>query len=60
MSHFLIAPVARMELDEIWDYYAIEPQNPDAADRIREMNDESPLHSQIQSRHFFVHLRKWA
>ena len=36
MSDFLIAPVARMELDEIWEYYAIELQNPDAADRIRD------------------------
>jgi plasmid stabilization system protein ParE len=36
MSEFLIAPVARLELDEIWEYYAIELQNPDAADRIRD------------------------
>jgi hypothetical protein len=33
MSDFLIAPVTHMELDEIWKYYAIELQNPDAADR---------------------------
>ena len=31
MSDFLIAPAARIELDEIWDYYALELQNPDAA-----------------------------
>jgi hypothetical protein len=36
MSDFLIAPVARMELDQIWEYYAIELQNPDAADRKRQ------------------------
>ncbi len=36
MSEFLIAPAACNELDEIWDYYAIELQNPDAADRIRD------------------------
>ena len=36
MSDFLIAPAARSELDEIWDYYAVELQNPDAADRIRD------------------------
>jgi toxin ParE1/3/4 len=36
MSDFLIAPVARMDLDEIWEYYAIELQNPGAADRIRD------------------------
>jgi toxin ParE1/3/4 len=36
MSDFLIAPAARIELDEIWDYYARELQNPDAADRIRD------------------------
>src|SRR5580698_2177024 len=36
MSDYLIAPAACNELDEIWDYYAIELQNPDAADRIRD------------------------
>ena len=36
MSGFLIAPAARIELDEIWDYYAVELQNPDAADGIRD------------------------
>jgi plasmid stabilization system protein ParE len=36
MSDFLIAPAARVELDEIWNYYAIELQNPDVADRIRD------------------------
>ena len=34
MSEYLIAPAACNELDEIWDYYATELQNPDAADRI--------------------------
>ena len=36
MSDFLIAPAARFDLDEIWNYHAIELQNPDAADRIRD------------------------
>jgi toxin ParE1/3/4 len=36
MSDFLIAPAARVELEEIWDYYALELQNPDAADGIRD------------------------
>jgi toxin ParE1/3/4 len=36
MSDFLIAPAASIELDEIWDYYALELQNPEAADRIRD------------------------
>jgi len=36
MSAFLIAPAARTELEEIWDYYAVELQNPDVADRIRD------------------------
>ena len=36
MSDLLIAPAARVELDEIWDYYALELQNPDVADRIRD------------------------
>jgi plasmid stabilization system protein ParE len=36
MSDFVIAPAAAVELDEIWDYYAIEAQNPDAADRVIE------------------------
>ena len=36
MSDFLIAPAACSELDEIWYYYAVELQNPDAADRIRD------------------------
>ena len=36
MSGFVIAPVALGELDEIWDYYATQLQNPDAADRIRD------------------------
>jgi plasmid stabilization system protein ParE len=34
MSDFIIAPAARSDLDEIWEYYAIEVKNPDAADRI--------------------------
>jgi toxin ParE1/3/4 len=36
MSDYVIAPVARFDLDEIWIYYAIDLQNPDAADRIRD------------------------
>jgi toxin ParE1/3/4 len=36
MSDFLIAPAARIELNQIWDYYALELQNPDAADRVRD------------------------
>lgn len=36
MSDFVIAPAACIDLDEIWDYYALELQNPDAADRIRD------------------------
>ena len=34
MSDFLIAPAASNELDQIWEYYAIELRNPDAADRV--------------------------
>jgi toxin ParE1/3/4 len=34
MSNLLIAPAASIELEDIWDYYAIKLQNPDAADRI--------------------------
>ena len=36
MSDGLISPVARIDLDEIWDNYAIDLQNPDVADRIRD------------------------
>ncbi len=36
MSDLLIAPDARFDLDEIWSYYAVDLQNPDAADRIRD------------------------
>ena len=36
MSGFLIAPAARIDLREIWDYYAVELQNPRTADRIRD------------------------
>ena len=36
MSDFLIAPAAAVELDEIWNYYALELQNPEAADSIRD------------------------
>ena len=32
MSDFVIAPVARADLAGIWDYYAIELENPAAAD----------------------------
>lgn len=30
MNDFLIAPAARIELDEIWSYYGVELHNPDA------------------------------
>ena len=36
MSDFILAPVARDDLREIWDYYASEVQNVDLADRIRD------------------------
>jgi len=36
MSGFLLTPVALADLGEIWDYYAIDLQNPEAADRIRD------------------------
>jgi plasmid stabilization system protein ParE len=36
MSGFVLAPVALSDLDEIWDCYAVELQNPDVADRIRD------------------------
>ncbi len=36
MSDFLIAPAARDDLNSIWDYYAVDCQNPDAADRVRD------------------------
>jgi len=36
MNDLLIAPEARFDLDEIWSYYAIDLQNPDVADRIRD------------------------
>jgi toxin ParE1/3/4 len=36
VSDFILAPVARADLDEIWDYYASEIQNVDVADRIRD------------------------
>jgi plasmid stabilization system protein ParE len=36
MSDFLIAAAACIDLDEIWDHYGVELQNPDAADRIRD------------------------
>ena len=41
MSGFLIAPAALGDLSEIWDYYAIQIQNPDAADRVRDEIFES-------------------
>jgi plasmid stabilization system protein ParE len=36
VNDYLIAPTARGDLDEIWEYYAVDLQNPDAADRIRD------------------------
>ena len=34
MSEYILSPSAVRDLDEIWDHYAIELQNPDAADRV--------------------------
>ncbi len=34
MSAFIVAPAARDDLDAIWDYYGLELQNTDAADRV--------------------------
>jgi len=36
MSQFLLAPVAKSDLIEIWNYYAAEVGDPDLADRIRD------------------------
>ncbi len=36
MSDFILAPAARGDLREIWDYYASEIQNVEVADRIRD------------------------
>ena len=36
MSEFSLAPLARADLHEIWDYYASEIRNIDVADRIRD------------------------
>jgi toxin ParE1/3/4 len=36
VSDFVLAPVARDDLHEIWVYYAIEIHNVDVADRIRD------------------------
>jgi antitoxin ParD1/3/4/toxin ParE1/3/4 len=36
MADFVLAPVARSDLHEIWDYYAHEVGNVDFADRIRD------------------------
>src|SRR4051812_8198799 len=36
MADFILAPVARDDLHEIWDYYASEVGNVDLADRIRD------------------------
>lgn len=36
MGNFIVAPVARADLHEIWDYYAGEIQDVDVADRIRD------------------------
>jgi toxin ParE1/3/4 len=36
VGDFLLAPIARADLHEIWDYYASEIQNIDLADRIRD------------------------
>jgi plasmid stabilization system protein ParE len=36
MNDFVLAPAALGDLEHIWDYYAIELQNPEAADRLRD------------------------
>jgi antitoxin ParD1/3/4/toxin ParE1/3/4 len=36
VNDFVLAPVARDDLHEIWDYYATEIHNVDFADRIRD------------------------
>ena len=36
MSHYNVSPEARTDLDAIWDYYALELENVDAADKIRD------------------------
>ena len=36
MSDFVLAPAARDDLVEIWDYYAITIDNVDVGDRIRD------------------------
>ena len=36
MSAYVIAPIARADLDEIWNYYAVDLENIDAADRVRD------------------------
>jgi antitoxin ParD1/3/4/toxin ParE1/3/4 len=36
MNDYLIAPAARADLEEMWSYIAVDLQNPDAADRIRD------------------------
>jgi plasmid stabilization system protein ParE len=36
MSDFQIAPAARTDLNDIWNYYALELRNINAADRLRD------------------------
>ena len=36
MSEFVLAPAARDDILEIWDYYAMTIDNVDVADRIRD------------------------
>jgi plasmid stabilization system protein ParE len=36
VADFILAPIARTDLHEIWDYYADEIQDVDLADRIRD------------------------
>jgi toxin ParE1/3/4 len=36
MSKFILAPAAKSDLIEIWNYYAAEIGNPDLADKIRD------------------------
>ena len=36
MSGFILAPEARLDLIEIWNYYAVEVGDADLADRMRD------------------------
>ena len=36
MSRYVLSPEAVSDLDEIWDHYAVDLENPDAADHVRD------------------------